>query len=286
MTSAISSSIVVSPAGASQLFIATEPSATATAGAVFATQPVVYVEDQYGNLETGDDKTQVTAASLPAGSGPLQGTTTETVSGGIATFADLSDNKAETITLQFTSVPVLTSAISSSIVVSPAGASQLFIATEPSATATAGVVFATQPVVYVEDQYGNLETGDDKTQVTAASLPAGSGPLQGTTTETVSGGIATFADLSDNKAETITLQFTSVPVLTSAISNSIVVSPAGASQLFIATQPSATATAGVVFATQPVVYVEDQYGNLETGDDKTQVTAASLPAGWGRSKGP
>ena len=78
-------------------------------------------------------------------------------------------------------------------------------------------MFATQPVVYVEDQYGNLETGDNTTQVTAASLPAGSGPLQGTTTVTVSGGIATFTDLADNNAETITLQFTSVPVLTAAI---------------------------------------------------------------------
>ena len=68
--------------------------------------------------------------------------------------------------------------------ISPAAASQLVIATQPSATATAGVAFGTQPVVYVEDQYGNLETGDNTTQVTAASLPIGSGPLQGTTTVT------------------------------------------------------------------------------------------------------
>ena len=195
----------------------TEPSATATAGVVFATQPVVYVEDRTATSKLATTRPRSRPRSQPPGSGPLQGTTTETVSGGIATFTDLADNKAETIALQFTSVPVLTFAISSSIAVSPAGASQLLIATQPSATATAGQQFATQPVVYVEDQYGNLETGDNKTQVTAASLPAGSGPLQGTTTETVSGGIATFTDLADNKAETISLQFTSVPVLTSAI---------------------------------------------------------------------
>ena len=170
---------MVSPAAASQLVIHTQPSPTATAGVAFSTQPVVYVEDQYGNIETGDSTTQVTAASLPVGSGPLQGATIVTVRGGIATFTNLADNKAETITLQFTGDPVLTPATSSSIVVSPAAASQLVIHTQPSPTATAGVAFSTQPVVYVEDQYGNLETGDSTTQVTAASLPVGSGPLRG-----------------------------------------------------------------------------------------------------------
>ena len=149
------------------------------------------------------------------------------------------------------------------------------IHTQPSPTAATGVPFSTQPVVYVEDQYGNLETGDNTTQVTAASLPMGSGPLQGTTTVTASGGIATFTDLSDNVPETITIQFTSSPALTAATSNSIVVT-APATQLAIHTQPSPTATAGVAFSTQPVVYVEDQYGNLETGDNTTQVTAALL----------
>ena len=167
-----------------------------------------------------------------------------TVSGGIATFTDLSDDTAETISLQFTSSPVLTAATSNNIVVSPAAASQLVIHTQPSATATAGAAFGTQPVVYVEDQYGNLETGDNTTQVTAA-LDTGSGPLLGTTTVTASGGIATFTDLADDTAETISLQFTSSPVLTAATSNNIVISPAAASQLVINTQPSPTATAGV-----------------------------------------
>ncbi len=280
LTEATSNDVVVSPAAASQLVIATQPSPTATAGVAFGTQPVIYVEDQYGNLETGDNTTQVSAASLPIGSGPLQGTTTVTASGGIATFTDLADDTAETIALQFTSSPVLTTETSNNIVISPAAASQLVIATQPSATATAGVAFGTQPVVDVEDQFGNIETGDNTTQVSAASLPSGSGPLQGTTTVTASGGVATFTDLADDVAETITIHFTSSPVLAAATSNAVVISPAAASQLVIATQPSPTATAGVVFSTQPVVNVEDQYGNLETGDNTTQITAAlSLGAG-------
>ena len=285
LAAATSNNIVVSPAAATQLVLATQPSATATAGVNFSTQPVVYVEDQFGNIETGDNSTQVSAASLPIGSGPLQGTTVETASDGIATFTDLADNTAETISLHFTSIPALTAATSNSIVVSPAAATQLVIATQPSPTATAGVNFSTQPVIDIEDQYGNLETGDTSTQVTVASLPMGSGPLQGTTTVTASGGIVTFTNLADDTAETISLQFTSVPALTAETSTNIVVSPGAATQLVIATQPSPMATAGVPFSTQPVVYIEDQYGNIETGDDSTQVTAASLPMGSGPLQG-
>ncbi len=51
-----------------------------------------------------------------------------------------------------------------------------------------------------------------------ATLDSGTGPLQGTTNVTVSGGVATFTNLADNRVETITLKFTSGS-LTSATSN-------------------------------------------------------------------
>ena len=62
--------------------------------------------------------------------------------------------------------------------------------------------------------------------------------------------------------------------MTSATSNNVVVSPAAASQLVITQQPSATATAGVAFATQPVVEEEDPFGNVITSDSTHTVTAA------------
>jgi hypothetical protein len=105
---------------------------------------------------------------------------------------------------------------------SPSTPTQLAIHTQPSPTATAGNPFATQPVIYEENQYGSLVTTDNSTIVTA-SLATGSGPLQGTLTARVSGGIATFTNLADAAIETITLAFTS-PNLSSATSNSIVVS--------------------------------------------------------------
>ena len=78
-----------------------------------------------------------------------------------------------------------------------------------------------------------------------------------------SGGVATFTNLADDKAETISLEFTGGG-LTPATSERSSSSPAAASQLVIHTQPSSTATAGQAFATQPVIDEEDQFGNIET----------------------
>ena len=63
--------------------------------------------------------------------------------------------------------------------VSAATASQLVITQQPSATATAGVAFATQPVVIEEDQFGNVITTDSTHTVTAATGSQGTASLQG-----------------------------------------------------------------------------------------------------------
>src|SRR5207249_4672937 len=142
----------------------------------------------------------------------------------------------------------------------------------PSATGTAGMAFAQQPVVRIEDGFGNLVSSDSSTVVTA-SRSAGSGTLQGMTILAAINGVVTFTNLSHSVATNITIQFAGGS-LASAISSNVTVSAAAASRVTIQTQPSSTATAGVVFAQQPVVRIEDQYGNLRSSDNATTVTAA------------
>ena len=194
---------------------------TATAGQAFLSQPVIDEEDQFGNVESSDNST-VLAVSLASGTGPLQGSTSVTLKNGIATFDDLAYDIAESISLRFTAggLSVIPPA---KTVVSPAAPSKLVIQTQPSATATAGQPFGTQPVVYEEDQYGNVELGDNSTVVTA-SLASGPGPLQGTTTATVSGGVARFTNLGGGSAGTIALKF-SGGALTSQATSAIQVAP-------------------------------------------------------------
>ena len=192
---------------AAKLVLSTPPSSTATAGTAFVTQPVIDEEDQFGNLETGDNSTVVTV-SLASGAGPLIGTFTATVSGGVATFTNLDDDTAETISLKFSSGNLAT-ATSGNIVVSPAAASKLVMTQQPSSSATAGVPFTTQPVVKEEDQDGNVITTDSTHTVTAARGTVGTAALQGSSlTVTLSSGVATFGGLSYDKAETMNIGFT------------------------------------------------------------------------------
>ena len=177
-----------------------------------------------------------------------------TVSKGVAKFTNLSDRKAETITLAFTGGG-LVQATSSSITVSPAAASKLVIASQPT-TATAGLAFSPAPVVDEVDAYGNLETGDSSTTVSVA-LTSGAGRLRGSTQVTVSQGVANFSNLFDDQAGTIKLKFTG-GALTSATSAAIAVNPAATSQFVVAGFPSPT-TAGV--AGTFTVTAEDAYGN-------------------------
>ena len=281
MTSSSSVPVTVSPAAASILVITTPPSATAVVGQPFATQPVITEEDQFGNVETTDNNTLVTA-SLVSGTGPLQGTTSVTLSDGVAHFTDLADDTFEMIALGFAGGG-LTTPSPVNVALSDGTPTKLVIKTKPSSTATAGQAFSTQPVIVEEDQFGNIESTDSTTVVTA-SLASGAGPLQGTQTVTLNRGVATFTNLADDLAESISLKFTAGG-LTSGATAPIVVAPAAASKLVLHTQPSSTAAAGQAFSTQPVIFEEDQFGNLETGDNSTIVTAL-LASGAGPLQGP
>ena len=226
---ATTSPVPISPGPPSKLLIQTQPSSTVTAGQPLAIEPVIERTDQFGNLVQGDDGAVVTA-DLGSGAGTLGGTLTAILSGGVATFTDLAENTAGTISLQFTGAGV-SSLPSAAIVVSPAAASKLVIGTEPSSKATAGQAFGIQPVVYEEDQFGNLETSDNSTVITA-SLASGSGPMHGTLTATVTGGVGTFKDLEDNIAGTVALKFTRGG-LNSVVANATDVAAAPATQLVV-----------------------------------------------------
>ena len=127
------------------------------------------------------------------------------------------------------------------LTIQPAAASQLVIGVAPSATATARVPFAQQPVIRIEDQYGNVRSND--TLVVTATRNAGAGTLLGTTNVTAAGGIASFSDLAHRYATNITIQFSSGS-LTPAISGTIAVGPGPFSQLQVLL-PGETATPGV-----------------------------------------
>ena len=111
----------------------------------------------------------------------------------MATFTDLGiggliDSANNPYTLTF-SATGLSSANSNAVELTSAGAAtQLVITTQPSATATSGSAFAQQPVIEVQDVYGNPVTTDNGRQVTATVSVGGA--LLGTTSVATSGGVS------------------------------------------------------------------------------------------------
>jgi hypothetical protein len=252
-----SHSLTVNPAVAYQLVIETPPSSTATAGQAFATQPVIYEEDKYGNLETGDNTTVVTAV-IGEGSGPLLGTVSVTVVGGVAVFTDLYDDTAETITLKFTSNTLVT-ATSGGIVVTPGAASKVVFGQQPTNT-TAGVPISPAVTVRVEDEFGNLVTTDTST----VTLSLSSETIEAGATAVASGGVATFSGLTIGVPGTYTLAATDSTLTPSGASTSFTIEPPP-THVVIAQQPS-NVIAGAAINPAVTVDVDDSSNDIVPTD--------------------
>jgi hypothetical protein len=265
---------VVAAGTAAKLGIATQPSATASAGAALTQEPVIDIQDSGGNTITSNAST--VTATLTSGGGTVVNGTAVAIAG-VATFSNLTLNApAAAYTLTFTDGG-LTSAVSTTITVGAGAAAKLVITTQPSATTASGAVLAQQPVVKVEDVGGNAILGNTST-VTATVTSAVGTVTNNTAVVSATTGLATFTGLTLNElVGPYTLTF-SGPGVTSVISTPITVGAGAAAKLVITTQPSATTASGAVLAQQPVVKVEDVAGNVAATDVST-ITASISTGG-------
>lgn len=231
-------------AGAANTLVANSAtSQTATVGTAVAAPPSVMVRDQFGNA-VGAGVNVTFTLTVPGGAGagivPASAATVATDASGVAsltswTLGQTAGTNNNAVTATIAGLNTVTFNASGA----PAGATQVAIVTQPSATATAGVPFPQQPVVELRDAFGNLVTANSSTVVTAARA-AGTGALQGTLSTTAVNGVATFTNLAHGAAGTITIQFTASG-LTAATSANVVV--AGPTQ-YLVTSSAATAAAG------------------------------------------
>ena len=180
-----------------RLVFTTEPT-SGSAGQTLAAV-AVSVEDQQGNVITADNTTQV-HLQLSVATATLNGTTTQTVVNGVATFGDLSINQAGTgYTLLATSVnvgpPPDQSGISTPFDISAGSPAQLGFVQQPTDT-LAGEYVSPAVTVAVQDLGGNTVTSDSGTLVTVSISPCGT-PVT-LEAETDSAGIATFPALRLN----------------------------------------------------------------------------------------
>ena len=272
LTPAVSNSFTITVGPATKLVYTTQPSATATSQVALATQPVVTVQDVGGNTVTTDSSTVVTLALTAPGGAVLNcDSTAVTASSGVVAFTGCDVDKVATYTLLATTSG-LTSATSTSVVVSAGPATRLAFTTQPS-SGTGGVVLTTQPIVKVLDSYGNTVLSPVSSVALALTTPNGAALTCTTNPRSTVSGVATFAACKVDKPGTYTFTATNGS-LTPAVSNSFTITVGPATKLVYTTLPSSTATSGVALATQPALVLQDAGGNVVTADSSTVVTLA------------
>jgi hypothetical protein len=273
--------------GAAKLAFTTQPG-NATAGSAIPGPPTVTVQRDDGSTE--NTSTASITVAIKSGTGTagatLGGTTSVSAVNGVATFTDLSLDKAGTGYQLTATSSGLTSADSGTFDVAIGTATKLAITTQPSTSNTAVTAFATQPAVAVQDAGGNTVAGAG-VNITLA-IKSGTGTagaiLSGTTTvATAASGIATFSDLSIDKAGTGYILRATSGSLTAAESNALSVE-AGALHSFLVealASPILPQTAGAPFNIK--ITAQDRLNNTVTSFTGTvDITSnGTLSAGSG-----
>ena len=270
-----SSPFAVTVGAPAQVVFTTEPSATATGGTAFITQPAVTIEDAGGNTVTTDSSMVTLTADV--GPGSVSGCS-ESETAGVVAFSGCSIDTDGTYALTAAD-GALTPATSGSIVVSTGPANQLAFTSEPGG-ATGGTAFTTQPVVTVEDAGGNAVT-DDAT-VPTLTLTTGPGTLSGCSPSTAAGVTTDTGCTIDAANAGDVLTATDAADGLTRTSLPFAVTVGAPAQLVFTIQP-AGANAGSAFTTQPVVTIEDAGGNTVSTD--TNAITLGMAAGPGTLSG-
>ena len=254
------------PGVANKLSFTTQPAGSNTAGVVFATQPVITVQDTVGNTVTSSNFS--VSISITSGTGTsgavLSGNTTVTAVNGIAAFSGLSiDKPGSGYTLSAASSG-LTGAASVSFTVVLGPSSKLIISGYTS-PATAGI--AGSFTVTAQDAGGNTITSYTGTVHFTSSDTQAILPVNYTFISSDQGTHTFSATFKTSGTQSITATDTVMSTINGAQSG-ITVNPSTATQISVETAASGSgsvvATRNVTSGSSITVYAvtRDTYGNF------------------------
>ncbi|MHC5539569.1 beta strand repeat-containing protein, partial [Singulisphaera rosea] len=255
LTTSTSTAITVTPA-ATQLAFTTQPPSSVKTAVTFTL--TVSAQDANGNLDPNYSGPVTLSLATNPGNGMLSGTLTVNAVHGVATFTNLTLNRAASGYLIKASSSSLTTATSTSITVTPA-ATQLAITSQPPSSVMTAQGFSL--TVTAKDSSGNLDPNYNGPITLSLATNPGNGMLSGTLTVNAVHGVATFTGLSLNRSASGYLIKASSSSLTASTSTAITVIPA-ATQLVFTTQPPSTVKIGVAFSL--VVTAKDANGNVDS----------------------
>ncbi len=256
-TATSSSQVTVTPGTPARLRFVAAP-LSATPEVAFPTQPVVEVEDVVGNvIENVTDPIvlAITDDRGPSGARLTCDSSSVVPTAGVARFGGCQINKAG-VDYSLTATSMRLAARSDTFaVIGPA--TRLVIVQQPSQAVAGDTLPAV--TVAVEDSAGNVVIDSDAT--VALTVNQNSESLTGTTSVAVIDGVATFADLTIATSATnytFTMKAEGLKTATSAVFD---VTTGPAAQLVFTRQPS-SGRATKSWSTQPIVTVEDAFGNV------------------------
>ncbi len=230
----------------------------------------VTVSDAFGNPVS---LVNVVFASA-SGGGAFSSTTVPTNSGGVAsavwTLGSVAGAQSATATVAgLSGSPALFSATAIA-----GGVASLTITGQPTHE-IAGTVLAPAIVVQAKDASGNLATSFNGTVSLSFGANAGGDTLRGTTSVAAVGGVATFANVSLNRAASGYKLVANASGLSSDTSAAFAVSNAAAAAITASAGSSGqTGLVGTLLPTPLAVIVTDAYGNPVTGAPVTWVVSA------------
>ena len=284
------SGVSMSPDSATHLVYHTQPGDSISG--VSMTQPVVYAEDEYGNIDTSFDYSITLSVDDEAGDGSLTGGTTVTAVDGVATFETAvfhAGSDGESVSLDAddddggSATGIESDSFTSNVV-----ATHIILSTTYENGSTSGQAFETQPVVEYVDDDGLVDTSDNSDAVTA-TVHSGAGSIVGTDTADAVNGVATFTDLgyqATADGESFVIRFTdgaggaydfsATPYDGPDFTSNVV-----ATHLVFTTEPGSSVSG--VSMTQPVVTAEDDSGLTDT--DFTGSVMLSVSSGEGTLSG-
>ncbi len=251
------------------LTVTRQPVPGASSGAVFATQPIVTLKDQYGNIcTTGPSATADVVATAKAGTGTwtIGGTVTKAAVEGVATFTDL------TCTLT-----------------SPGNGAVTFTSTATVDSSVFTIPLISAKMLTADTTDNNVDNNIEITFGADAAFEAAvtgvsfkGTPLTVTTDYVVSGGKITLKPSGGNAVlktpATGDVVITATGYDDSSVSQTI---NHGSAVTMVLTQNiSAPMSNGEPFSRQPVITLKDAYGNICTDDNSTLVTASKKDAGY------
>jgi len=260
---------------ATQATITTQ-AAGAPSGSAFTTQPVITIKDAFGNTVTDSTASVTMAVSGANGLATTVGTTTINAVAGIATFAGvgISGTAGTPYTLTFTStgLTIATQTITPTFGI----ATQAPLTTNP-AGAPSGSAFTTQPVITIKDTFGNTVTNSTASVTMTVSSGDNKATTVGAFTINAVAGIATFTNvgISGTAGTPYTLTFISTGL---TIPTQTITPTFGLATQATLTTPASGAPSGLAFITQPVITINDTFGNPITNSTASVTMTVSSGA--------